>query len=59
MPRLGEVLALPVGTVAGRQMPFELCIERVNCFLLEVRVATLLYEVPERVQTLGTWQALR
>ena len=59
MPRLGGVLALPVGTAAGRQTPFELRIERVNCFLLEVVVATLLYIVTERVQTLGTWQALR
>ena len=55
MARLGEVLALPIGTVAGREVPIELCIERVNCSLLEALGAALLYIVPEWVQTLGAW----
>ena len=59
MPRLGEILALPVGTVASREIAFELCIERVNYFLLVELVAALLYIVTEWVQTLGTRYALR
>ena len=59
MPRLGEVLALSIGTTASRLATSELCMEGVLYLVLELLVATVLYIVTECIQALGAWQALR